>query len=47
MFSVAEVSEAKEGVAQTTNVVIGSTVADDSNNEWLALDEKVLFNCFS
>ncbi|KAE8687384.1 Oxidoreductase, 2OG-Fe(II) oxygenase family protein [Hibiscus syriacus] len=32
----------KEGrVGQTTNVVIGGTVADDSTNEWLALDQKV------
>ena len=29
-------------VGQTTNVVIGGTVTDDSTNEWLALDQKVL-----
>ncbi|CAL9183131.1 unnamed protein product [Musa hybrid cultivar] len=28
-------------VAQTTNVVIGGTVIDDSTNEWLVLDKKV------
>jgi len=45
-FSVTEVSKVEESVGQTTNVVIGTTVTDDSNKEWLALDEKVLFNCF-
>lgn len=29
-------------VGQTTNVVIGGTVADDSTTEWLDLDQKVL-----
>ncbi|KAL9328864.1 hypothetical protein ACSQ67_003867 [Phaseolus vulgaris] len=38
--AISEVSEAKGRVGQTTNVV-GSTGTDDSNNEWLALDEKV------
>ncbi|THU49242.1 hypothetical protein C4D60_Mb06t07480 [Musa balbisiana] len=28
-------------VAQTTNVVIGGTVIDDSTHEWLVLDKKV------
>ena len=36
-----EVSKTEGRVAQTTNVVIGGTVTDDSTNEWLALDQKV------
>lgn len=36
-----EVSKTEGRVGQTTNVVIGGTVADDSSNEWLALDQKV------
>ena len=36
-----EVSRAEGRVGQTTNVVIGGTVTDDSTNEWLALDKKV------
>lgn len=36
-----EVSKTEGRVGQTTNVVIGGTVADDSTNEWLALDRKV------
>ncbi|XP_011002178.1 PREDICTED: uncharacterized protein LOC105109244 [Populus euphratica] len=36
-----EVSRTEGRVGQTTNVVIGGTVADDSTNEWLALDKKV------
>ncbi|CAK7336164.1 unnamed protein product [Dovyalis caffra] len=36
-----EVSKTEGRVGQTTNVVIGGTVADDSTNEWLALDKKV------
>uniref|UniRef100_A0A6N2M5N5 Uncharacterized protein n=1 Tax=Salix viminalis TaxID=40686 RepID=A0A6N2M5N5_SALVM len=35
------VSRTEGRVGQTTNVVIGGTVADDSTNEWLALDKKV------
>ncbi|XP_020551399.1 uncharacterized protein LOC105168421 isoform X2 [Sesamum indicum] len=35
------VSKTEGRVGQTTNVVIGGTVADDSANEWLALDQKV------
>ncbi|XP_068666194.1 uncharacterized protein [Aristolochia californica] len=35
------VSKTEGRVAQTTNVVIGGTVTDDSTNEWLALDQKV------
>lgn len=42
-----EVSKTEGRVGQTTNVVIGGTVADDSTNEWLALDQKVIFFCFS
>jgi len=37
----AEVSKTEGRVGQTTNVVIGGTVTDDSTNEWLALDQKV------
>lgn len=36
-----EVSKAEGRIGQTTNVVIGGTVTDDSTNEWLALDQKV------
>ncbi|RVW40099.1 hypothetical protein CK203_081888 [Vitis vinifera] len=39
----AEVSKTEGRVGQTTNVVIGGTVTDDSTNEWLALDQKVYF----
>ncbi|CAN1152544.1 hypothetical protein LINPERHAP2_LOCUS18808 [Linum perenne] len=35
------VSKTEGRVGQTTNVVIGGTVADDSTNEWLDLDKKV------
>lgn len=38
-----EVSKSEGRVAQTTNVIIGGTVADDSTNEWIALDKKVYF----
>lgn len=37
-----EVSKTDGRVAQTTNLVIGGTVADDSASEWLALDQKVI-----
>lgn len=36
-----EVSKAEGRVAQTTNVVIGGTVVNDSTDEWLVLDKKV------
>ncbi|KAH9708199.1 phosphoribosylformylglycinamidine synthase [Citrus sinensis] len=39
--AISEVSKTEGRVGQTTNVVIGGTVADDSTNEWLALDRKV------
>lgn len=39
--AISEVSKTEGRVGQTTNVVIGGTVADDSTNEWLALDQKV------
>ncbi|KAI3452590.1 hypothetical protein Pfo_009254 [Paulownia fortunei] len=39
--AISEVSKTERRVGQTTNVVIGGTVADDSTNEWLALDQKV------
>ncbi|CAA6667879.1 unnamed protein product [Spirodela intermedia] len=39
--AISEVSKWEGRVAQTTNVVIGGTVTDDSTNEWLALDQKV------
>lgn len=38
----AEVSKTEGRVGQTTNVVIGGTVTDDSTNEWLSLDKKVI-----
>lgn len=39
--AISEVSKAEGRVGQTTNVVIGGTVTDDSSNEWLTLDQKV------
>ncbi|XVE92123.1 hypothetical protein REPUB_Repub01dG0070000 [Reevesia pubescens] len=39
--AISEVSKTEGRVGQTTNVVIGGTVANDSTNEWLALDQKV------
>ncbi|XP_078161961.1 phosphoribosylformylglycinamidine synthase isoform X2 [Carex rostrata] len=39
--AISEVSKSEGRVAQTTNVIIGGTVADDSTNEWIALDKKV------
>ncbi|KAK9108495.1 hypothetical protein Syun_024506 [Stephania yunnanensis] len=39
--AISEVSKSEGRIGQTTNVVIGGTVADDSTNEWLALDQKV------
>ncbi|KAM3270290.1 hypothetical protein P3S67_029397 [Capsicum chacoense] len=39
--AISEVSKTEGRVGQTTNVVIGGTVHDDSTNEWLALDKKV------
>ncbi|KAH7835311.1 hypothetical protein Vadar_024943 [Vaccinium darrowii] len=39
--AISEVSKAEGRIGQTTNVVIGGTVTDDSTNEWLALDQKV------
>jgi hypothetical protein len=38
---VAEVSKTEGRVGQTTNMVIGGTVTDDSTNEWVSLDKKV------
>ncbi|XP_043725266.1 uncharacterized protein LOC122671869 isoform X2 [Telopea speciosissima] len=35
------VSKTEGRVGQTTNVVIGGTVTDDSTNEWVSLDQKV------
>ncbi|KAK9707579.1 hypothetical protein RND81_07G206400 [Saponaria officinalis] len=39
--AISEVSKTEGRVGQTTNVVIGGTVTDDSPNEWLSLDQKV------
>ncbi|CAO2828986.1 unnamed protein product [Amaranthus hypochondriacus] len=39
--AISEVSKTEGRVGQTTNVVIGGTVTDDSTNKWLALDQKV------
>ncbi|GAB2214369.1 hypothetical protein Droror1_Dr00018712 [Drosera rotundifolia] len=38
---ISEVSKTEGRVGQTTNVIIGGTVSDDSTNEWLVLDQKV------
>lgn len=47
VFELSEVSKAEGRVGQTTNVVIGGTVTDDSTNEWLSLDQKVELYCSS
>ncbi|XP_044490840.1 uncharacterized protein LOC123214892 isoform X2 [Mangifera indica] len=39
--AISEVSKTEGRVGQTTNVVIGGTVTDDSTDEWVALDQKV------
>ncbi|CAL0328019.1 unnamed protein product [Lupinus luteus] len=39
--AISEVSKTEGRVGQTTNMVIGGTVTDDSTNEWLSLDQKV------
>ncbi|XP_074575859.1 uncharacterized protein LOC141832262 [Curcuma longa] len=39
--AISEVSKAEGRVAQTTNVVIGGTLVNDSTDEWLVLDKKV------
>ncbi|KAL8142451.1 hypothetical protein V2J09_015483 [Rumex salicifolius] len=39
--AISEVSKTEGRVGQTTNVVIGGTVTDDSTDEWLTLDQKV------
>ncbi|KAI5679377.1 hypothetical protein M9H77_10327 [Catharanthus roseus] len=39
--AISEVSKAEGRVGQTTNMVIGGTVTDDSTNEWVVLDQKV------
>lgn len=41
LLELSEVSKTEGRVGQTTNVVIGGTVTDDSTNEWVALDQKV------
>ncbi|KAJ4961834.1 hypothetical protein NE237_021744 [Protea cynaroides] len=39
--AISEVSKTEGRVGQTTNVVIGGTVTDDSTSEWVSLDQKV------
>ncbi|AES72028.1 putative YbeD-like domain-containing protein [Medicago truncatula] len=39
--AISEVSKTEGRIGQTTNMVIGGTVTDDSTNEWVALDKKV------
>ncbi|XP_061336980.1 uncharacterized protein LOC133284042 [Gastrolobium bilobum] len=39
--AISEVSKIEGSLSQPANMVIGGTVADDSTNEWLALDQKV------
>nr|DAD30552.1 TPA_asm: hypothetical protein HUJ06_009403 [Nelumbo nucifera] len=39
--AISEVSKTEGRIGQTTNVVIGGTITDDSTNKWLALDQKV------
>ncbi|CAF1920894.1 unnamed protein product [Brassica napus] len=43
-LSLFEVSKTDGRVGNTTNVIIGGTVADDSAKDWLVLDQKVLQN---
>ncbi|KAI7750995.1 hypothetical protein M8C21_004198 [Ambrosia artemisiifolia] len=38
---ISEVSKTEGRVGQTTNMVLGGTVTDDSTDEWLTLDQKV------
>ncbi|KAM0009079.1 putative YbeD-like domain superfamily protein [Helianthus debilis subsp. tardiflorus] len=38
---ISEVSKTEGRVGQTTNMVLGGTVTDDSSDEWLTLDQKV------
>ncbi|GAU16652.1 hypothetical protein TSUD_326020 [Trifolium subterraneum] len=38
--AISEVSKTEGRIGQTTNMVIGGTVTDDSTNEWVALDKK-------
>ncbi|KAL8140986.1 hypothetical protein V2J09_007007, partial [Rumex salicifolius] len=42
--SVEKVLKTEGRVGQTTNVVIGGTVTDDSTDEWLTLDQKPKLN---
>ncbi|CAH9112874.1 unnamed protein product [Cuscuta europaea] len=39
--AISEVSKVEGRVGQTTNLVMGGTVHDDSTNEWLVLDKKI------
>ncbi|CAH9082475.1 unnamed protein product [Cuscuta epithymum] len=39
--AISEVSKVEGRIGQTTNLVMGGTVHDDSTNEWLVLDKKV------
>ncbi|XP_073286363.1 uncharacterized protein [Primulina huaijiensis] len=39
--AISEISKTDGRVRQTTNLVIGGTVTDDSTNEWLSLYQKV------
>lgn len=41
-FPKTEVATSKGRIAQTTNVIMGGTVTDDTTDEWLVLDKKVL-----
>ncbi|KAH9574859.1 hypothetical protein CY35_01G081800 [Sphagnum magellanicum] len=38
---VAEVSKVEGRVAQTTNMVLGGTVSEDTPDEWNIIDQKV------
>jgi hypothetical protein len=40
----AEVSKAEGRVAQTTNMVLGGTVSEDTPDEWNIIDQKVSFS---
>ncbi|KAF8689530.1 hypothetical protein HU200_041861 [Digitaria exilis] len=39
--AISQIASSKGRVAQTTNVIMGGTVTDDSTDEWLVLDKKV------
>ncbi|EES05121.1 hypothetical protein BDA96_04G164800 [Sorghum bicolor] len=39
--AISQVASSKGRIAQTTNVIMGGTVTDDTTDEWVVLDKKV------